>query len=58
MTATEFNAWLSAMKITAAEAARLLAVSPNTVTRYRRKGGDRMLALACAALYHRLEPRQ
>jgi transcriptional regulator with XRE-family HTH domain len=55
MTASDFTAWLSAMNITAAEAARLLGVTPNTITRYKRKGGPVMLRLACAALYHRLE---
>ena len=42
------------MKISGAEAARLLDVNVNTVTRYRRRGGPKMLGLACAALYHRL----
>lgn len=56
MTADQFNAWLETMEITAADAARLLAVTPNTITRYKRQGGDHTLALACSALYHRLEP--
>jgi hypothetical protein len=55
MTADQFCQWLAAMKISGAEAARLLGVNVNTITRYKRSGGDRMLALACAALYHRLE---
>jgi plasmid maintenance system antidote protein VapI len=55
MTANEFAAWLAAMKITGAEAARLLHVTPNTVTRYRREGAPRAIGLACAALFHRLE---
>lgn len=54
MTAVQFCAWLDAMKITGAEAGRLLDVAPNTITRYRRKGGPKTLALACAALFHRL----
>lgn len=54
MKAAAFRAWLDAMKISGSEAARLLGVNPNTITRYRREGGPKMLALACAALYHRL----
>lgn len=55
MTAQEFNGWLQAMRITAAEAGRLLGVTPNTITRYKRQGGPKSIGLACAALYHRLE---
>jgi hypothetical protein len=54
MTPNEFNAWLAAMKISGAEAARLLGVTPNTITRYRRAGAPRSVGLACAALFHRL----
>jgi hypothetical protein len=54
MTANEFCEWLKAMKISGAEAARLLSVNVNTITRYRRSGGPKMLSLACAALFHRL----
>jgi predicted site-specific integrase-resolvase len=43
------------MKVSGAEAARLLGVQPNTITRYRRRGAPRCVALACAALYHRIE---
>lgn len=56
MTADSFDAWLRAMKINGAEAAQLLGVQPNTITRYRRKGGPRMLGLACAALFWRVVP--
>lgn len=54
MTASQFRTWLKLMGISGAEAARQLGVKPNTVTRYRRKGGPKMLALACRALFHRL----
>jgi hypothetical protein len=54
MTATEFQAWLAALKISGAEAARLLDVTPNTITRYRRHGAPKVVGLACAALFHRL----
>jgi hypothetical protein len=55
MSASQFNSWLAAMGISGAEAGRRLGVGPNTITRYRRKGGSVILALACAALYHRQE---
>jgi hypothetical protein len=55
MTAEQFRQWLAAMKISGAEASRLLDVNVNTITRYKRNGGPQMLALACAALYHRLK---
>jgi transcriptional regulator with XRE-family HTH domain len=56
MSAVAFQNWLTAMRISGAEAARLLGVHPNTITRYKREGASRETALACAALYHRLEP--
>jgi len=58
MTAQEFCDWLEAMNISGAEAARRLGVNVNTITRYKQGGGPRMLALACLALYHRLEPKK
>jgi transcriptional regulator with XRE-family HTH domain len=54
MTAEEFNSWLKAMKISGAEAARLLGVNVNTITRYKKSGAPKSVGLACAALYHRL----
>lgn len=56
MTADHFRAWLREMDISAAEAARQLGVHPNTVTHYKAKGAPLAVALACAALYHRLRP--
>lgn len=53
MTGTQFNEWLSAMGISGAEAARLLGVTPNTITRYRKRGGPAMLDAACAHLRSR-----
>ena len=55
ITADEFKRWQSNMKISAAEAARRLGIHPNTVARYRDKGGPMMLRLACLALFHDLE---
>lgn len=54
MTGSEFEAWLRAMKISGAEAGRLLDVTPNTITRYRRSGAPKSVGLACSALFHRL----
>lgn len=54
MTPNEFCEWLKAMKITGAVAARLLGVNVNTITRYKREGAPQTVALACAALYHRI----
>jgi hypothetical protein len=55
MTAEEFNSWLKAMHISGAEAARLLDVNVNTITRYKREGAPQTVGLACSALYHRLK---
>lgn len=55
MTAEAFDKWLQTMGISASEAARRLGVHRNTVTRFRRKGAPMVVALACAALFHRLE---
>jgi DNA-binding CsgD family transcriptional regulator len=61
MTPAAFNKWLAAMKAaglarSAAEAGRLLGLSPNGVTYLKRHGTDLRTALACRALLHRLEP--
>jgi hypothetical protein len=61
MTAAQFTAWLAAMKAAGlarsdAECGRLLGRSADQVVRYKQNGADRMVALACRALLHRLEP--
>lgn len=61
MTADQFNAWLADMQsaglITSKQdAAKALGVTDDTITKYTKRGGSTMLALACAALYHRIEP--
>lgn len=61
MTATAFVEWLAAMKDahlarSDAAAARLLGVSANTVVEMKQRGADTRTALACRALFHRLEP--
>ena len=56
MTANEFCEWLRAMRISGAEAARLLNVNVNTITRYKRDGAPHAIGLACAAIFHRLKP--
>lgn len=54
MPADRFNEWLKAMKISGAQAARLLGVNVNTITRYKKEGAPQTVGLACKALYHRL----
>jgi transposase len=44
------------MGISSAEAARRLGIHANTVTKYKTRGAPYSIALACAALYHRLNP--
>jgi len=61
MTAVQFIEWLDAMKDanlarSDAAAARLLGVSANTVVEMKQRGADLRTALACRALFHRLEP--
>ena len=60
MHAESFTNWLASM--TAAglisskrEAAELLGVTDDTITAYLRRGADLRTALACRALYHRLD---
>lgn len=61
MTPEAFTAWLAAMKEAKlarsdAAAARLLGVSANSVVTMKQRGADTRTALACRALFHRLEP--
>jgi len=61
MTAAAFVGWLAAMKAAGlirsdADAARLLGISANSVVKMKRNGADMRTALACRALFHRLEP--
>ena len=61
MTPTQFTAWLAAMKAAGliqsdADAARLLDVSANSVVTFKKRGGNRRLALACASLLAGLQP--
>jgi len=55
MTASEFQMWLDTMGITAVEAGHLMDVHPNTISKYKREGCPKIVALACLALYHRLD---
>ena len=55
------QAWLSKMAkspyfATEEDCARLLGVSANTVVDMKQRGADLRTALACRALFHRLEP--
>ena len=61
MTAEAFKPWLWACKNTGllrfdAAAAKGLGVHVNTVVKYKQSGAPVMVALACAALYRRIEP--
>lgn len=61
MPAAQFIDWLAAMKAAGlarsdAACARLLGVSANTVVEMKQRGADTRTALACRALFHRLEP--
>jgi hypothetical protein len=61
MTPAAFVEWLAAMKAAGlirsdADAARLLGISANSVVKMKRNGADLRTALACRALFHRLEP--
>ena len=50
MTANEFREWLTNMKFSGAQAARLLGINANTITRYKRQGAPETVRLACSAL--------
>jgi hypothetical protein len=64
MTPQEFKAWLKAMGISQRKAAALLDYQPETIGYWvagKRRDGKpapipHVVALACAALYHRLKP--
>lgn len=56
LTAKQFIEWLDNMQVSGAEAGRLLGVHANTILRYKTEGAPLVVALACRALYHRLEP--
>jgi hypothetical protein len=61
MTPAAFVEWLAAMKAAGlirsdADAGRLLGISANSVVKMKRNGADLRTALACRALFHRLEP--
>jgi len=60
MTHAAFINWLASMKEAGlarsdAAAGRLLGISANAVVGMKRNGADRRTALACRALFHRLE---
>ena len=60
MTAAEFKDWLDAMREAGlarsdAACAGKLGVSANAVVEMKKRGADRRTALACRALYQRLE---
>ena len=61
MTPDAFVRWLAEMKSAGlarsdAAAGRLLGVSANSIVKMKQQGADLRTALACRALFHRLEP--
>lgn len=61
MTPEAFARWLAEMKAAGlaksdADCARALGFAPKNLPRYKERGGDDRLALACAAVLGRLEP--
>ncbi|MFN7002196.1 MAG: hypothetical protein ACK4NW_02055 [Roseinatronobacter sp.] len=61
MTPEAFARWLAEMQSAGIapsdrQCAILLGVLPKHIGRYKARGGDARLSLACAALLHRLEP--
>lgn len=63
MNAETFQRWFDEMKLagllrTKKEAAQMLGVTPDTITAYFVGGCSMTVALACRALYHRMEPFQ
>jgi len=60
MTKDDFISWVRLMNIKSGHnntaLAELLGVSERNFYRYKRSGGPKMLALACAALWYDKEP--
>lgn len=56
MTADDFNNWLKRTGLSGLQAAKILGIAPNSVVKYRREGAPIHIALACSAIYHKLEP--
>ena len=61
MNAAQFTAWLAVMKAAGLirydnDAAKALGVTNDTIVNMKRKGTDLRTALACRALFHRLQP--
>ena len=61
MTPIQFTQWLAAMKAAGLirfdnDAAKALGVTNDTIVNMTHKGTDTRTALACRALFHRLEP--
>jgi hypothetical protein len=61
MTPAAFTQWLADMKSAGlaksdADCARLMERHVNAIVKMKRNGTDKVTALACRALLHRLEP--
>jgi len=56
MTADDFKGWIAAMGWNDSQAASELALSRNSVAKYKREGAPLSIGLACAALAAGLGP--
>lgn len=61
MTGEDFTAWIAEMNAAGlaksdAACGRLLGRSADQIVRYKQRGADRVIALACRALLHRMTP--
>lgn len=61
MTPAAFTQWIADMNLAGlaksdAACGRLLGRSADQIVRYKQRGADRVVALACRALLHGLEP--
>lgn len=50
MTGSDFIAWMAHLSLNNQEAAKVLEIGRNTVTRYRKDGAPRHIGLACSAI--------
>lgn len=56
ISAKAFGQWVEDVGKSGAECAELLGVSLESINNYKQRGGNRIVALACAAIIAKLEP--
>ncbi|BAQ16934.1 hypothetical protein [Methyloceanibacter caenitepidi] len=56
ISAEDFAAWVENVAGSDRKAAAMLSLARDTVAKYRDEGAPLYIGLACAALYHRLDP--